>query len=69
MDSYHDSAMRDDAREQDKQLIRDEMKEFERMYKQEKTVKDGFYEKRSQKDKLRKTGGAKSDSPIWNDDD
>jgi hypothetical protein len=45
------------------------MKEFERLHHQERTIKDAFYSKRDSKEKLKKTGGAKSQSPIWKDDD
>ena len=45
------------------------MREFERLYQQDRHIKDSFYSKRAQKEKLKKTGGAKSDSNIWKDDD
>ncbi len=51
------------------ELQRDEMKEFDRLYRQERDVKESFYSKRQKKEELKRTGGAKSDSPIWKDTD
>jgi hypothetical protein len=45
------------------------MKEFDRLYQQERQNKDSFYANRDSKEKLKKTGGAKSESPVWKDDD
>ena len=45
------------------------MKEFDRLLSQERDIKEAFYSKREQKESLKRTGGARSESPIWKDDD
>lgn len=46
-----------------------EMKEFERLAKQKLGINDAFYEKREERERLKKTGGVKSESHIWKDDE
>jgi hypothetical protein len=43
------------------------MKEFQRLYDQEQSIRDALNSKRQGREKLKKTGGAKSDSPVWRD--
>ena len=55
--------------EESDQLRRDEMKQFERLHQQDRIIKDSFYQKKDVKERLKKTGGAKSQSPVWQDGD
>jgi hypothetical protein len=45
------------------------MKEFDRLHRQEREIKEAFYSKREQKESLKRTGGAKSESPVWKDEE
>jgi len=45
------------------------MKEYERLHHQDRHIKDSLYQKRDAKEKLKKTGGAKSKSPVWKEED
>ena len=69
MDNLHDTMNFDSAKFDQEELQRDEMKEFDRLSRQERDIKEAFYSKRQQKEQLKRTGGAKSESPIWKDTD
>lgn len=45
------------------------MREVEKLYQSEKFGRDKFYEKRESKQNLKRTGGVKPQSPIWDEDD
>jgi len=45
------------------------MKEFERQAKEEGKIRDSLYSRREKRESLKKTGGARSESPVWKDDD
>lgn len=50
MDRLHDMMNFDQIKEEQEELQRDEMKEFDRLYRQERDIKESFYSKRQQKE-------------------
>jgi hypothetical protein len=46
MDNLHDLMSHDSIREDQENLQRDELKEFDRLYRQERDIKEAFYSKR-----------------------
>ena len=69
MDEMQDIGFRLDHREEADQLRSEDLKEFDRLYQQESTIRDSLYSKQVQRGKLKKQGGAKSESPVWKDED
>jgi hypothetical protein len=69
MEEFHDMGFRMDHKSEQEQLRSDEAKEYDRLYQQEKTVRDSLFARQEQRARLRKTGGAKTDSPVWKDDE
>lgn len=69
MESMDDHLMRKEETEEQEQSIKDEMKEVDNLFKSERKIKDAFYNKREQKRSMRKSGGVRSDSPMWDEED
>ena len=68
MEDYHDLGFRLDHKTEQEQLQKEEMKEFERLAREEGKIRDSLYSRREKREGLKKTGGARSESPVWRDD-
>lgn len=42
---------------------------MEKLYRQQKNISDAYYDRRAMKEDKKKTGGIKSESPVWKDDE
>ena len=69
MIDFEDRMATDEQEMYDADMRSQEMKEFERLAKQKLGINDAFYEKREERERLKKTGGVKSESHIWKDDE
>lgn len=67
-EKYQDTFWREEAQEQFEQEAYDDRREMERLYNEERKIKDQFYSKRNNKESLKKTGGLKKESPVWDDE-
>lgn len=68
MEQYGDYVGKQQFHEDEAQLQRDEMREFQRLHEQEQAIRDSLEQKRQGRQKLKRTGGAKSESPVWKDE-
>lgn len=69
MDTLNDTIMKEDFKQYSDDISWMEDKEMEKILRRDKNVDDAYNRKREKKEGLKKTGGAKSDSPLWNDED
>lgn len=68
IDQYGEYVGREQFHEDEAQLQQDELKEFQRLHEKEQSIRDALHAKREGRQKLRRTGGAKSESPVWKDE-
>ena len=68
VDKYQEYFRREELSAGDEQEAKDELREMNKLFESERLTKDAFYKKRSQKEKIKSTGGIRPESPIWNDD-
>ena len=65
----HDQAFNEELNKVERLDMETEMKEIERMYQEEMKIRDAYESKRLKKENLKKSGGIKSESPIWDEDE